>query len=132
MSFKLKTCSSAGVVLLSRNCFWPLYKIKIGGLKADSYIMRFENPYYRVCKRSAQQVPHCDTNADFFITWDDYTITVGLGLESNGSVFLTCTSDTNQWPFEFVNIRIQSRETADWTLYDTSGRTINCLNGLFK
>lgn len=86
MSFKLKTCSTAyvllGAVKLKDLCS---YNIVINDLNGELYSISYGDIIYE----SRQPVLHCDIYTDLFITWDDYAITVTLGLKSNGSVLGT-------------------------------------------
>lgn len=129
MSFTLNTCSSAYVYLLSgKTDIDSFYIVVIYGRYTQLYKWIQGDLLWTIIALTVrwQRVRYCNINEDFFITWDDRSINVGLGLRSNGPVFLTytCTSVTSLWSIS--HIRIRTYKSGEWTLYYTSGKTINC------
>lgn len=118
MSFKLKTCSTAyvllGAVKLKDVCS---YNIVINDLNGELYSIHYGDIIYE----SRQPVLHCDIYTDLFITWDDYAITVTLGLKSNGSV-LGKWSPLFGLPCIF-DIRLRTTDKGEW-IFNTIGKTI--------
>lgn len=118
MSFKLKTCSTAyvllGAVKLKDMCS---YNIVINDLNGELYSIHYGDIIYE----SRQPVLHCDIYTDLFITWDDYAITVTLGLKSNGSVLGTW-SPLFFWPCIF-DIRLRTTDKGEW-IFNIIGKTI--------
>lgn len=127
MSFTLNSCSIAYVYLLSgKTDIDSFYIVVIGDRYAklskwtpgDLFWTRLTVKWQR------ERVRYCYVDADFYITWDDHYINIGLGLESNGPLFLTHTSLKSLWSIS--HIRIRTYKSGEWTLYYTSGKTINC------
>lgn len=127
MSFTLKTCYSAYVYLLSGKTYRDsFYQVVIGGRYIKLYMTMWILWPSTKLLRSEQRNVYCNVDTDFFITWNDKTITVGFGLESNSSVFFRCARPT--FMGSISHIRIRTYKSGEWTLYYTSGKTIIFLN----
>lgn len=129
ISFSVKTCRPAYVAL---GCgimdSYYLYKIVIDRpfnslndkrITSRSYIRIGEDIVETKVYYNFQKVLDCNNYKEFYITWNDNTITMGLGLQGNGTLFLKWTSSTKLESIQNVGIRTQIG-IGKWIFY-TSG-----------
>ena len=122
--FKVKACQTTYVGLMSgptEND--PLHEIVFGGDSNTASFLRAGKSYILPdLERIEGKILNCNQYVDFWITWNDYTITVGLGLQVTGSAFLTWTSPNPLLAIENIGIATAYGATGEWTFY-TRGKT---------
>ncbi|CAG2239885.1 unnamed protein product [Mytilus edulis] len=127
MTFKVKACSHAYVGLMSGQTETdPLYEIVLGGMR-NTYSKIRAGKEYRLPDLDNIDGPivNCSHYVEFWIIWNDYTITVGLGLQVTRSVFLTWTSSDRLLAIKNIGIATGFGDTGEWTFYTKDKTSTN-------
>lgn len=134
MSFSVKICRHAYVGLFCGNTDSdPLYRIVIDEfhymqldfqILTRSYIWIDGDIVATKSNYNFQNIFNCYTFEQFYITWNETTITIGLGLEVNGLVFLTWTSSSNLQPIQNIGI-CTTPDTGQWIFYTSGKKLVN-------
>lgn len=121
--FKVKASNNAYVALLSgQTDSDPLYEIDFGGdINTVSFLRAGNSRQYPRLDEVAGPILRFDEYIEFWITWDDNTINVGLGLDVTGPLFLTWTSKTTLWTITNIGISTAFGATGEWIFY-TKGK----------
>lgn len=119
ISFKVKSCKNAYVGLISGSVDTdPLYEIVIGARSNSESCIRIGKDFQAdKLFEYFGPVLDCNTHTEFYISWNDDTITFGSGLEVNGPLILTWTSASLLMPISNVGICTIFGATGDWIFY---------------
>ncbi|CAG2190613.1 unnamed protein product [Mytilus edulis] len=85
----------------------PFNSLNDKRITSRSYIRIGEDIVETKVYYNFQKVLDCNNYKEFYITWNDNTITMGLGLQGNGTLFLKWTSSTKLESIQNVGIRTQ-------------------------
>lgn len=131
--FKVKACGHAYVGLMSGPTESdPLHEIVFGGdYNSASFVRAGKSYSLPDLVRIDVPILDCNQHVEFWITWNDNTIDVGLGLQVTGSVFLTWTSSNPLLAIQNIGIATAHGSVGEWTFY-TEGKTTSYKKGPFQ